>query len=194
MITIRKLLKSGNRVWILLILTAVVLSACDRSRTDKGYNYFPDMFYSPAYKTYSDNPALPGEHTMLEPPEGSLPRGFIQHPYENTFEGRALAGKELSNPFTPDDELVEEGKELYKIFCMNCHGITGDGSGFLHTSGKYPIRPASLITEEIKAKPSGEIYHVITKGWGVMGAHGSQIRPEDRWKIVMFVEEILQQQ
>jgi hypothetical protein len=35
---------------------------------------------------------------------------------------------------------------------------------------------------------------VITKGWGVMGAHASLIRPEDRWKIVMFVEEVLQQQ
>lgn len=194
MITTRKYKHDLSRILVLMISAAITLTACDRSRTDKGYDYFPDMFNSPAYKTYSDHPSLPGGHSMLEPPEGSLPRGFVHYTYENSFEGRELAGKELVNPFVPDDRLLEEGQELYKIFCMNCHGATGDGSGFLYTSGKYPIRPASLITDEIKAKPSGEIYHVITRGWGVMGAHGSQIRPDDRWKIVMFVEEILQQQ
>jgi len=44
----------------------------------------------------------------------------------------------------------------------------------------------------MKAVPDGEIYHVITSGYGVMGAHGSQIIPDDRWKIVLYVKDILQ--
>jgi mono/diheme cytochrome c family protein len=177
-----------------LMLAVLMFAACDRSRTDKGYDYFPDMFRSAAYKTYADHPVLEGGKTMLEPPEGSIPRGFMPYAYEATFEGRQLAGKELKNPYAPDEQLLAEGKNLYGIFCISCHGAGGQGDGLLITSGKYPIRPSSLVSDEIKLIPSGEIFHVITKGWGVMGAHATLIRHEDRWKIVMFVEELLQQQ
>lgn len=191
---LRKLISINRRIIIFMLSIIMIFSACDRSRNDKGYDYFPDMFHSPAYKTYTENPALPGGKTMLEPPDGSVPVSFTPYPYDSSFEARELAGKELKNPFTPNQELLDEGKTLYTIFCMNCHGAGGNGDGFLHTSGKYPIKPASLIEGAILSKPSGEIYHVITKGWGVMGAHASLVRPDDRWKIVMFVEEVLQQQ
>jgi mono/diheme cytochrome c family protein len=190
----RRTIPMKARTILMLVFAALIVSACDRSRNDKGYEYFPDMFHSPAYKTYSDNPALPDDKTMLEPPEGSIPIGFTPYPYDTAFESRELAGRELENPFTTNEQLLEQGKELYAIFCMNCHGASGNGDGFLHTSGKYPIRPSTLIEGDILSDPSGEIYHVITKGWGVMGAHESMIRPDDRWKIVMFVEEVLQQQ
>ena len=39
----------------------------------------------------------------------------------------------------------------------------------------------------MKNIPDGEIYHVITVGQGVMMAYGGIMRPEDRWKIVMYV-------
>ena len=183
-----------GRTILTLLFAALIISACDRGRNDKGYDYFPDMFHSPAYKTYSDNPALPDEKTMLEPPEGSVPRGFTPYPYDSSPEARDLAGLELRNPLVSGEELLFEGENLYGIFCKGCHGENGNGEGFLHTSGKYPIKPSTLIEGEILSKPSGDIYHVITNGWGVMGAHASLIRPEDRWKIVMFVEEVLQQQ
>jgi mono/diheme cytochrome c family protein len=191
---IRRLIPMKSRTILTLFFAVLIISACDRSRNDKGYDYFPDMFHSPAYKTYSDNPALPDGKTMLEPPEGSIPRGFTPYPYDDSFESRELAGKELRNPLVSDKELLAEGETLYGIFCKGCHGASGNGDGFLHTSGKYPIKPSSLVEGEILSQPSGEIYHVITKGWGVMGAHASLIRPDDRWKIVMFVEEVLQQQ
>ncbi len=182
-----------NRM-LLILLAALVLTACDRSRTDRGYDYFPDMFYSPAYKTYSDHLLLPGEKTMQPLPDGSLPVGFTPYPYDNSVEARELAGKELAAPFQVSDELISQGKEKYEIFCMHCHGAGGKGDGILYTSGKYLVKPSSLVEGEILNKPSGEIFHVITRGWGVMGAHATLIRPEDRWKIVMYVEEILQHQ
>jgi hypothetical protein len=36
----------------------------------------------------------------------------------------------------------------------------------------------------------GKIYHTITYGINLMGAHASQINPEDRWKIVMYVRQL----
>jgi hypothetical protein len=44
----------------------------------------------------------------------------------------------------------------------------------------------------VKALRDGEIYHTITVGYGIMGAHGGIVRPEDRWKIILHVRENLQ--
>ena len=74
-------------------------------------------------------------------------------------------------------------------FCINCHGVLGDGKGFLYTSKRFPAQPTSLIGDLVKNKPDGELFHVITIGSlsGLMGAHGSQIAPENRWKIIHYV-------
>lgn len=176
-----------------LVLAVLLLAACDRTREDKGYEYFPDMAHGPAYQTYSDNPAMEDGRTMRKPVKGTIPRDRVPYPYSNDFEGRAQAGMFLDNPFEATNKVLAEGENLYNIFCSNCHGVKGDGQGNLYTSGVYIIPPTSLLNPEIMAQPSGEIFHVITAGWGVMGAHASLILEEDRWKIVAFIENILQE-
>ena len=176
-----------------MILALVVLFGCDRTRMDKGYEYFPDMAHGQSYETWSENPAMEDGKTMREPVEGTVPRHMEPYPYANDFEGRALAAQNLVNALEITPALLEEGKALYGVYCIHCHGEKGDGKGSLHTSGKYVIPPASLITPQVIAQPPGEIYHVISVGWGVMGAHASLIRPEDRWKIVAFIEQVIQE-
>lgn len=63
-------------------------------------------------------------------------------------------------------------------------GENADGKGYLHTSGKYMYPPARLIAPRVQEAPDGEVFHVITLGYNLMRAHGPQIQPEDRWKIV----------
>jgi mono/diheme cytochrome c family protein len=36
----------------------------------------------------------------------------------------------------------------------------------------------------------GHIFHVITNGAGLMRPHGSQVSPEDRWKIAKYVKTL----
>jgi hypothetical protein len=36
----------------------------------------------------------------------------------------------------------------------------------------------------------GEIFHTITVGYGSMGAHGSQIKAEDIWSLVLYVRSL----
>jgi len=184
----RNLLKAGA---VMLMVLFVV--SCDRTREDKGYEYFPDMAHGYDYKTWSENPAMDDGRTMRKPVEGTIPRHMQPYPYAADFEGRELAGKNLRNPLVVTPKMLEEGKELYAIFCAQCHGIEGDGKGWLHTSGKYVIPPTSLVDERIVAQPQGETYHVISAGWGVMGEHGSLLSPEQRWKIVAFIEQIIQE-
>ena len=42
----------------------------------------------------------------------------------------------------------------------------------------------------MKDLTDGKIYHTITYGINLMGAHASQISPEERWKIVLYVHEL----
>jgi mono/diheme cytochrome c family protein len=182
------------RYWIAIAAIALLLNltGCDRDNNHPGYDYFPDMAYSQAYETNSVNPNFKDGKTMREPVKGTISRDFIAYPYQKTDANRLLAGKTLSNPLEANAQNIERGKEVYLSFCIHCHGDLGDGKGHLFTSGKYPFPPKSLITDRMKAVPDGEIYHVITVGFGIMGAHGSQIRPEDRWKTVLYIRKELQ--
>ena len=182
-----------NRIIPIALLMVVALS-CDRTRSSTGWDYMPDMYYSNAYETYTPNPNFEDNLTMRTPVEGTIPRHMVPFPYEKTDEERLDAGEALTNPLESSGEYLARGKEVYGIFCLSCHGPRGDGQGHLYTSGRYPYPPASLIQEKVVNLRDGEIYHSITVGYGIMGAHGSMIRPEDRWKVILYLRQNLQQQ
>lgn len=174
-----------------IILLFVV--SCDRTRSSTGWDYMPDMYYSEAYETYTPNENFSDGLTMRTPVEGTIPRGLVPFSYVKTDEDRILAGIEMSNPVDLSEESIAKGKELYEVFCINCHGENGDGQGYLFTSKRYPYPPASLVNEKLVEVKDGEIYHSISVGYGIMGAHGAMIAQNDRWKIIHYIRENLQQ-
>jgi mono/diheme cytochrome c family protein len=185
-----------HRMKSLILLGAVIIttSSCDYNRKTTGWEYFRDMAHSPAYESYSPNPNFPDGKTMQAPVDGTVPREMIPYPYQKTDQDRALAAKTLANKLAPTKEILARGKTEYEIYCMNCHGEKGDGKGFLFTSGKFPLPPGNLLSPKMMANPESDIYHVITVGFGIMSAHGSMIRTDDRWKIAMYIKQELQKQ
>jgi len=179
---------------IAAIALIAVFGSCDRDRNTTGWEYFDDMAHSAAYETYSPNPNFADGKTMRNPVEGTIPLGYEPFLYEKTVEDRIKAGKELANPLEPTSQNLSRGKQVFEIFCMNCHGEKGDGKGYLFTSKKYPYPPANLLSEKVRNNPIGEIYHVVTVGFGVMPQHGAQVRPEDRWKVAMYIKNVLHKQ
>jgi hypothetical protein len=187
----KKIYMSGpNYKTVFLVLLSVILLGCNRDRNDPGWDYFPDMFYSTAYETFSKNPNFENGMTMRVPVPGTVPRGFTPFNYSIDAESRIKAGNDLVNPILLDDEVLVRGKEVYSAFCLGCHGISGDGDGNLYTSGLYPVKPRSLASENASKLKDGEIYHSITLGFGSMGAHGSQIIADDRWKLVLYIRKL----
>lgn len=175
---------------IFLVFLLMNLYSCNRNRNNPGWDYFPDMFYSTAYETYSKNPNFENGMTMRVPVPGTVPRDFTPFEYTNDPESRIKAGKELANPFLMTPEALSGGKVIYTTFCIGCHGIAGKGDGHIYTSGLYPIKPLSLSGDTASKLKDGEIYHTITLGIRSMGAHGSQIRPDDRWKLVLYTRKL----
>jgi mono/diheme cytochrome c family protein len=176
----------------LMLLVLVFLGACKKNPNHPGYVYLPDMDVSRAYDTYSENPVVEEGRTMREPAEGTIPRGFTPYPFIKDDADLALAGETYKNPLEANQEVVDRGEVLYTRFCSHCHGANGDGQGVLYTSGRFLLPPGNLTQEKTIKRPDGEIYHIITVGYGGMAAHGPQILPEDRWKIIHYVREKIQ--
>jgi hypothetical protein len=100
-----------------------------------------------------------------------------------------LAGRILKNPLPADStgNMVAEGKHLYLGFCAPCHGNEGLGDG--KVGEKYKGIP-NYTAGRYKTLPEGHIFHVITHGKGRMWSHKSQLSPEDRWKVVLYVQKL----
>lgn len=178
---------------LFLALMAGLLAACNHKPDHPGWVYMPDMVYSEPYDAYSENPVFADGKTNQPPVPGTVARGMIPYPYEKSFEGQQKAGRELENPLEVNEDLLSEGQRQYEIFCASCHGEQGMGDGHLYTAKLFTAKPTSLVDDYVQSKPDGDIYHVITLGSlsGLMGPHGAQINPTDRWKIVHYVKHQL---
>lgn len=174
------------------VVLGISFGSCDRNRNHPGWDYFPDMFYSTAYESYTPNPNFADGKTMREPVKGTVSREMTTFAYTLDEGERIRAGIELVNPVGLSEKVLSEGKHVYTVFCAGCHGIQGDGNGKLFTSGLYPLKPRSLVNDTAKNLKDGEIYYSITLGFGSMGPHGAQIKPDERWKLVSYIREDLQ--
>ena len=177
-----------------LFMSGIILLSCDRYRNMPGYDFLPDMVYSQAYEAYSENSVFRDSITQQVPVSGTMPGGMVAFRYDVLPENRLLAGQTLLSSELMTMKDVFDGKKLFETFCINCHGATGDGKGFLITSGKLPVKPAKLTDERLVLTSRGELFHVVTVGFGLMGSYGSILSERDRWKVIEYVKVKLQGQ
>jgi len=175
---------------ILKIAIALVfiftLSSCWGDKTKPNYQYMPDMYKSVGYETYTANPNFSNGMTTQLPVEGTISRGNVPYEYENTNEGYEAAKLELKNPLEVNEVNLANGKKMYDIYCISCHGKTGAGDGVLVQRDKFlgiPNYKDREITE-------GSIYHVIMHGRNLMGSHASQLTAKERWQVTMYVQQL----
>lgn len=167
----------------------VVLISCGKTDPNSpGLEYMPDMYRSPSYETNMATvengdtvPAnrLPAPHTIA--------RGKMPYMFANNTAGYDSAGKFLRNPVSFSEEIVAEGEIIYTKYCTHCHGQKGKGDGLV--AGKLPGAPPAFDVA-LKDLPEGKIFHSITYGKGLMGAHGNMLTPDERWKLVHFIQKL----
>jgi mono/diheme cytochrome c family protein len=116
--------------------------------------------------------------------------------YDHIAADDFTSASELKNPFAEVDltakekkDLIADGKILFTSYCTPCHGVKGDGKGKVGI--KYS-GVANLKGGAIKALSEGHIFHVITHGKGRMWAHKTLLNPEERWKVVSYVKQVIQ--
>ena len=174
----------------------IFLAACSGD-SNPGYEFMPNMYRSPSQETYGQN-NINGANARM-PVEGTIARGhLLTFTFDASLEGYLNAGNKARNPIDNTAENLADGKALYGMFCEHCHGKTGTGDGTMthviysavpHFNDDKTIRRSGTPMHELT---SGHIFHAITFGLNAMGPHASQITEEERWKIVLYVQEELQ--
>lgn len=84
--------------------------------------------------------------------------------------------------------VLERGRQRYDIYCLPCHGTTGDGNGIVVARG-FPAPPSYHIAR-LRNAPIGHFFDVMTHGYGVMYSYAQRVSPEDRWAIAAYVRAL----
>jgi mono/diheme cytochrome c family protein len=178
---------------VVTIAASVVVTSCKDKRST-GWQYAPNMYEHIAYEYDQPNTNFKDGKTAQLPPAGTIPVGFKRFDYPNTRGGYDSASVAVKNLLAQNKQNFEEGKVLYTNFCSPCHGATGQGDGTVTQHG-YPAPPSyskgqSSRGGAMKDLTDGKIYHTITYGVNAMGSYASQLAPEERWKVVMYVHHL----
>lgn len=148
---------------------------------------------------YNSNIYNPFRMNMREPAPNTVKRntqGWLPYRLPNDSTGLRMASR-LKNPFDSSQAVIAGGKALYEMYCDHCHGAKGEGNGKVAEGvkidgvqkGNYNGVP-SYKSDALRNMTEGHIFHVITYGKNLMWPHGSQISPEDRWKIAKYVKTL----
>ena len=96
--------------------------------------------------------------------------------------------QKLTNPL-PDNPLTQKkGKEIYNLYCQNCHGESGFGDG--PARGPLGQKPANFHTDKFKKENSGNIFWKISTGRKDMPAFEKVLLEEQRWQLVSYLRDI----
>lgn len=202
------------------LLAVAGLASCEAEGDYPGIEYAPQMYHSVAYEPlkqitdetagewlstkednrgefFNSNPYNPFNMNMRVPAENTVPRSsgeMLPYRYPKDTAGSTyyldLAAANLVNPLPETEEITTEGRVLYTNFCSPCHGGAGKGDGPV---GEVYKGIPDYSQGRYREMTEGHVFHVITHGQGRMWPHGSQVAPEDRWKIVRYVQTLQKQ-
>ena len=179
-----------NAVLLLAFVGSLGLNwALRRDPAQPNREFLPEMVRSPRYNAFSPNGNFRNGKTLQLPEPGTIPRGYLPLHYKATPEDASRAGEELRTPlFDRDARAVERGAAVFANFCQACHGPAGRGDGPVPLRG-FPAPPSLLAEKAVKLR-DGQMFHILTYGQGNMPSYASQLRPEDRWKVILFVRSL----
>lgn len=190
-----KEIKMTNKIKLFSgIIAAMFIASCTQSGGNfPGWEYAPDMYNAKGPEAYrmleKDNNNR--FKAMWMPVKHTIARGKLDYyfPYDNDTTGYGMAKKEFKCPdnIPASMENIQEGKRLFDINCIVCHGPEGKGDGTIVKDEKFGAPPA-YTSPQIKNLSQGGKYFSITYGKNAMGAYGPQLAPEERWKVIHYVE------
>ena len=139
-----------------------------------------------------DQPSIkPQEGPPAAFPKRSVPTSGIPTQVANRQEA-----EKLRNPLKATKASIDKGRNLFKIYCAACHGLSGKADS--------PVSPKigaiDLTTDYVQETlAEGWIWGTITFGSAIMPAYGkpaegggsNDLSPTERWHVVNYVRNQL---
>ena len=164
---------------------------------------FPDMDFQAKYKAQGRNPFFENSMNDRPLPVGTIARGnalelaeVFSENYlypvaqnESLYSGKTENGDFYNGfPIEVNNELMSLGQHKYTIYCLPCHGATGDGNGITKQYGM--IATASYHDKRLRTMPEGEIFQTITHGKGQMNSQYDKLSATERWAVIAYVRSL----
>ena len=147
-----------------LAAVIIVLAGCDQ------------MAKQPRADAQESSEFFPDGKVNQAPPLGTVARGELA--WEAVLDKRP--------PLTA--ALLKRGEERYRINCVPCHGVAGDGLGAVVERG-FP-QPPDFTEPRLMSAPDRHFLRVIAEGYGVMYSYAARVLPADRWAIVAHIRSL----
>jgi len=105
------------------------------------------------------------------------------------FYGLAYSNNEaLEAAFQPD---VEQGRDIYRIHCQECHGAEGRGDG--PRAPMLAPRPGNLVSAAISTKTDEELLGILAGGVPRTAMRGwsDQLSSDERRHVLAYVRSLV---
>ena len=85
----------------------------------------------------------------------------------------------------------EQGRDLYRIHCLECHGVEGRGDG--PRAALLAPRPGNLVSAATSAKTDTELLEIIAKGVPrtAMSGWSHQLSADERRNILAYIRTLV---
>ena len=182
--------RSRRGLMVVVFASMVCVSGCARGCTSSRppIHLNPSMDDQPKVRAQSASAFFYDGSSMRQPVPGTVPIGGLVEDVAFAT-GKGADGQFVTaSPVPVDEKVVERGHDRYRIYCQPCHDARGDGKGILFQRGNVPT--ASFHQEKILKYSDGQIFDVITNGFGLMAGYRWPIPPADRWAIIAYVRDL----
>jgi mono/diheme cytochrome c family protein len=94
----------------------------------------------------------------------------------------------IKNPLKGNLKATDDGKKLYALNCVVCHGDKGKGNG-IAAAGLNP-KPADHSSEKVQKQTDGAIFWKMTTGRPPMASYASILTTSQRWSLVNYIRTL----
>jgi mono/diheme cytochrome c family protein len=166
-----------NELRLILAGTALIVSACTQKMALQPYN-----------RPYTPSDVFSDRSSARPLPADTVASGHVQDD-SLLFTGKDANGQDSTEfPFPVTRDVLQRGHDRFEIYCVPCHGYTGDGDGLIVQRGFNP--PPSYNSDRLRQAPVGHFFDVVSNGFGAMPSYAAQIPVQDRWAIIAYIRAL----
>jgi mono/diheme cytochrome c family protein len=146
-----------------------------------------DMHDQPKYVPLRQSGFFGDERSARPLVAGTVARGHLRDD-GLLYTGKVGGADATVFPFAVDAPVMARGRDRFDIFCAPCHGRTGQGDGMVVRRGFR--RPQTFHQDRLRNAPVGQLFDIISNGFGAMPDYAGQIAVQDRWAIVAYIRAL----